>query len=134
MERKHKHLLEVCRALLFKSNLLIHSWGECLLTTTFLISRFPSKILNMKTPYELLLGYSPNYFFLRSFDCLCYASMLSVNKIKLNSISIKYMFLRYPYRKKDYNLLNSSNNDIFMSQDIVFHENFCNNPLGHFEN
>lgn len=51
VERKHKHLLEICRALLFQSNLPIKFWGDCLVTTTLLINRFPSRILGNVSPY-----------------------------------------------------------------------------------
>ena len=51
VERKHKHLLETSRALLFHSVLLIKYYGECVLIATYLINRFPSKVLKGLSPF-----------------------------------------------------------------------------------
>lgn len=54
VERKHKHLLQGSRALMFQSGLPIKFLGDSILTVTFIINRLPSTILNWKFPYELL--------------------------------------------------------------------------------
>lgn len=53
-QRKHQHLLAVARALKFESNIPIHFWVDCDLTSVPLINRSPSPLLNNRSPYEPL--------------------------------------------------------------------------------
>jgi hypothetical protein len=54
VEHKHRHLLNVARALHFQSNLSLDFWGNFVLTVTYLINCLPTNVLKGQTPHEIL--------------------------------------------------------------------------------
>lgn len=53
-ERKHRHLIETTLTLMFEANLFASFWFHACSYATFLINRMPSKVLEMKSPYQVL--------------------------------------------------------------------------------
>ncbi|KAK9125652.1 hypothetical protein Scep_014498 [Stephania cephalantha] len=123
VERKHRHLLQVARALMFQSNFPKKFWGDSILTSTFLINRLPTSLLDWKSPFQVLFGHSPDYNFLKTFGCLCFAANILPSKDKFDTRSFKSVFLGYAPAQKAYRLYNFSNNSVFVSRDVVFYEN-----------
>lgn len=91
VERKHMHLLNVCRSLLFQSALPQKIYGEVVLAATFVINRLPTSILNGKSPFGMIFNKVPILKNLRVFSCLCFVVRLNVSN-KLAERSEKSVF------------------------------------------
>ncbi|XP_074271711.1 uncharacterized protein LOC141595648 [Silene latifolia] len=122
VERKHRHILNVAQALRFQGNLPKHFWGECILTTAYLINCTPSTLLAHKLPYEVLLGVSSSYRKLRVFGCLCFAHNQKTHSDKYEPRSRKCIFLGYPHNKKGWKVYDLETEMFFISRDVIFHE------------
>ena len=51
----HRHILNVARPLRFQAGLLTKLWGECALTTVYLINHTPTPLLEGKTRVQCLI-------------------------------------------------------------------------------
>nr|GMC82663.1 Retrovirus-related Pol polyprotein from transposon TNT 1-94 [Ipomoea batatas] len=129
VERKHKHILNVARALRFQANLPIYFWGEYVLAATHLINRTPTPLLDNKTPYEILFGSPPSYNTIRVFGCLCFAHNQKAKGDKFASKSRKCIFVGYPFGKKGWKLFDLETKEFFVSRDVKFFEDNFPFPL-----
>lgn len=121
VERKHRHLLDVARALRFQANLPLSFWGECILTAAILINKLPTPILEYKSPHHVLMGNTPSYSSLRVFGCLCFAKNVNIQH-KFDARAKPGIFIGYPYGQKGYRIYDFETRQIYVSRDVVFHE------------
>jgi len=123
VERKHQHILNVTRALLFQAHLPHNFWCFAAQHVVLLINCIPTPLLKNDTPYKRLYGSLYDLSLLRIFGCLCYISTHSVKRTKLDSRAISGIFLGLKPHTKGYLFLNLNTHQIDISRHVIFHEN-----------
>ena len=121
VERKHRYLLEVARALRFQGHIPIKFWGHCVLTAAYIINRLPSQTLEGKSPYEAFFGKKPCITHLRTFGCLCFASTLP-RIDKFAPRAVRSVFMGYSSVTKGYVCFDLQKQKFFLNRDVIFHE------------
>ena len=122
VKRKHIHILNVSRALLFQSKLPVKFWGEAVMTAAHLINRTPTKVLQRRSPYEIFYGTIPEYEHLRVFGSLCYTHHRSRDKDKFGPRSRRCIFIGYPFGQKGWKVYDLEKKEFLISRDVVFYE------------
>lgn len=67
VERKHQHILNVARSLLFHSNIPLNLWNFCIQHAVHIINRLLSPLLKSKCPYEILFSQPPSIIHFKVF-------------------------------------------------------------------
>jgi transposase InsO family protein len=99
VERKHRHILKIARALHFQSHLPITFWGECILSAVHIINRLSTLLLHKKTPFEILYNKLPDYSRMRVFGCVAFATIVNPSS-KFSPRATKCILLGYPMGQK----------------------------------
>ncbi|XP_016546143.1 uncharacterized protein LOC107846212 [Capsicum annuum] len=120
-ERKHKHILEVCRAIRLQGYIPLKFWGHCVLAAAYLINRMPTPVLKDKSPFEILYGRKPSLEHLRVLGCLVFAKNVHETD-KLKARAIKAIHMGYFPTQKGYILYDLAHDVFFVNKDVEFRE------------
>lgn len=92
------------------------------MTTTHLINRMPSRVLGMKSPYEMLFGKNEFVVPPKVFGCTCFVRDHRPLVGKLDPQAIKCIFVGYSSGQKGYKCWSPSEHRMFVSMDVTFKE------------
>ena len=125
-ERKNRTILEMTRAIMIESKVPKYFWPEAIATSVFLMNRLPTKILNKKTPLDILstktkvpqhLNLSPKVF-----GCTFYVHIPKHERTKLSPCATKCVFLGYGINQKGYRCFDPHTKKITTTMNCNFLE------------
>ncbi|XP_052625897.1 uncharacterized protein LOC128132928 [Lactuca sativa] len=127
-ERKNHHLLEITRALLFEKKVPKFYWGEAVCTAAYLINRLPSRVLQGRSPIDVLSEHFPDLKHsslpLKTFGCVSYVHIQQKDQLsKLDPRALKTIFLGYSSTQKGYKCYHPSSRKTYVSKHVTFLEN-----------
>ena len=97
-------------------------WSQALLTAAYIINRFPTRVLNSKSPVEVMKGRNIDILHLRTFGCTWYVHVQVAHRDKLEPRAVKSVFMGYSSSQKGYKYYNPHNGKIRVSRDVRFDE------------
>uniref|UniRef100_A0A2N9IVC8 Integrase catalytic domain-containing protein n=1 Tax=Fagus sylvatica TaxID=28930 RepID=A0A2N9IVC8_FAGSY len=131
-ERKLRHILDVVRTLLISASIPERFWGEAALTAVYTINRIPSPTTHKKSPFELLYDKIPDYSSLRVFGCVCFVSLPSHERNKLEPRSRLCCFLGYGISQKGFRCYDPISRRLRISRHVEFWEHQTFSSRQHF--
>lgn len=108
--------------MLSHSHLPISYWSYTISTTTHIINRLPTPILNNMSPWEVLYKSKPDIKHLSIFGCTCFPLLQPYNSHKLQPYTKPCLFLGYPTYSKGYICLDSTTHRIYITRHVLFNE------------
>src|SRR5438270_6556877 len=122
-ERKHRHLLDVTRALLLSANVPKTFWAEAVLTATLLINVTPSSAIGNVTSYSRMHTSPFDYSLLRTFGCTCFVLLPIHEKDKLSAKTSRCVFVGYSSAHKGYRCYDPVTRRLRIAKHVSFFEN-----------
>lgn len=119
VERKHRSIFDMARALRFQAHLPLRFWGECASTAVYLLNRLPTTVLQGKSFFDKLFQRSLSLQHLRVFRSLCYATQVRKGD-KFYPRAIFVVYVGYSPSQKDYILYDLCSKRFFVSRDTIF--------------
>ena len=125
-ERKNRHILETARALLIGSKAPGRYWDDVVVTAVYLINRMPSKVLDFKTPLQVLSQHVtlPSLLLIKPcvFGCVAFVHLHKNQRTKLEPCAVRCIFLGYGTNKKGYRCYDSNKKRVYVIMDVTFVE------------
>lgn len=125
-KQKNRHILETARALLHGTYVPNCYWPDAVSTAVYLLNRMPSKVLNFKTPLQVLSSHValPPTLMLspRVFGCVAYVHLHKNQRTKLDPCALRCLFVGYATHQKGYRCYDPSSKRTYVTMDVTFSE------------
>lgn len=121
-EWKNRDLLEKTRAIMLQMNVPKSFWSYGVLTATYLVNRLASRMLDFKSPLEVLQEKRPDISHLKVFGCTCFVHLQVIHRDKLDPRDVKYVFLGYSQTQKGYICYDVAAQKLYVTRDVRFVE------------
>ena len=112
------------RVMIFDAQVPTRFWPEVVATSAYLLNRLSSKILNQKTPLQILATQTdlPPVQILppRVFWCSVFVYISKANRTKFDPCAEKYVFVRYATHQKGYQCYNPITHRVHVTIDCDF--------------
>nr|GEU66872.1 retrovirus-related Pol polyprotein from transposon TNT 1-94 [Tanacetum cinerariifolium] len=125
-KRKNRTLIEAARTMLADSLLPTIFWAEAVNTTCYVQNRVLVTKPYNKTPYELLIGRSPNIDFMKPFGCLVTIFNTLDHLGKFEGKANEGFLVGYSLNSKAFRVFNSRTRKVKENMHIKFLENKSN--------
>ena len=121
-ERRNCTLMERARSIAAESNLPTYLRSEVVSMANFLINRSPTRS-NFGVPPETTFTGKPLHLSkLKIFGCIAYIHVSDEDRKKMDSKTIKGMFVDYDMESKAYRIYDLLQRKVIISRDVVFDE------------
>ncbi|KAI5341512.1 hypothetical protein L3X38_020786 [Prunus dulcis] len=125
-ERKNRQLLEVARSLMLDMSVPHHLWGHGVLAAAYLINYTPSRVLDFKTPLDVLCAHTSSISVSKLppkvFECVTYVHVYSHQRSKLDPCALRCLFIGYSTTQKGYKCYHPHSQKVHVTLDVTFHE------------
>ncbi|KAL3358627.1 hypothetical protein AABB24_015633 [Solanum stoloniferum] len=91
VERKHRHILDITKAIKFQADFPNKFWECCIQADMYILNRIPSTFLGHVSPFDKIYNKPPSFDHMRVIGCLCFATNL-IKQDKFSSRAIKVVY------------------------------------------
>lgn len=115
-------MFDIARSLIIHASLPSKFWGKCILTTTRLINKLSSAMLNWNPVFEVLFFKTPSFSHFRTIGCLTHVAIIGPQRIvdKFALRGIKSILIDYSTNQKGYKMFDLVSNEILLNRDVIF--------------
>ncbi|KAE8663053.1 hypothetical protein F3Y22_tig00113123pilonHSYRG00166 [Hibiscus syriacus] len=122
VERKNRHLAEICRSMLHAKNVSGRFSAEAMRTAAFVINRLPQPRLGFVSPFEKLWNIKPTVSYFRVFGCVCYMFVPDHLRSKFDKKAVRCIFVGYDSQRKGWKCCDPISGRCYTSRNVVFDE------------